>query len=326
MKIKKKSGILRVIRNSILFVVAVSLLWVAFHNGMKVYEQQKYPARGQLVEVDGKRMHVYTKGKGEDTIVLLSGLGTVAPVLDYEPLIDEMAKNHNVVVVEPFGYGWSERTDKERTVENIVEEIRTALKKSNIEGPYILMPHSISGIYSMYYAHEYPEEIKAVIGIDFTLPQALGYFNESAPKMPEYMKYVAPTGIARLVSYMSPDDVLPIADEGVYSEENLDLTKRMTAWKVTNRNVVEEANEIEGNVKKTKEMSFPSNLPIMIFAAKNDKVTKDGKSNLSFYQTQLGENPSSKLVVLEGHHYLHWTRYKEMSEDVNEFTEQLESD
>lgn len=134
-------------------------------------------------------MHVYTKGDGENTIVLLSGLGTAAPVLDFEPLVNELAKNHKVVVVESFGYGWSNVTNKERTVENIVEKIRTALK-SNIEGPYILMPHSISGIYSMYYANAYPDEVKAVIGIDFTLPQVLEYFGESAPTMSEYMKYV----------------------------------------------------------------------------------------------------------------------------------------
>ncbi|MED0716688.1 alpha/beta hydrolase [Aeribacillus sp. FSL K6-1121] len=134
-------------------------------------------------------MHVYTKGDGENTIVLLSGLGTAAPVLDFDPLVNELAKNHKVVVVESFGYGWSNVTNKERTVENIVEGIRTALK-SNIEGPYILMPHSISGIYSMYYANAYPDEVKAVIGIDFTLPQVLEYFGESAPTMSEYMKYV----------------------------------------------------------------------------------------------------------------------------------------
>ncbi|WP_339229807.1 alpha/beta hydrolase [Aeribacillus sp. FSL K6-2833] len=134
-------------------------------------------------------MHVYTKGDGENTIVLLSGLGTAAPVLDFDPLVNELAKNHKVVVVESFGYGWSNVTNKERTVENIVEGIRTALK-SNIEGHYILMPHSISGIYSMYYANAYPDEVKAVIGIDFTLPQVLEYFGESAPTMSEYIKYV----------------------------------------------------------------------------------------------------------------------------------------
>ena len=78
-------------------------------------------------------------------------------------------------------YGWSDLTDKERTVENIVGEIRMALKEANIEGPYILMPHSISGIYILYYANQYPSEVKAIIGIDPTLPQIL-----DSRKLPSY--------------------------------------------------------------------------------------------------------------------------------------------
>ncbi len=97
---------------------------------MTLNEKNKYSPIGELVEVDGKNMHVYTKGKGENTIVLLSGLGTAAPVLDFEPLINELAKQNNVVSIESFGYGWSDSTNKERTVKNIVEEIRSALKKS----------------------------------------------------------------------------------------------------------------------------------------------------------------------------------------------------
>ena len=105
-KVKKKRFKFRVIiRNLILALAALFLVWIAFHQFMVAYEQKKYPALGELVEVDGKNMHVYTKGEGPNTIILLSGLGTTAPVLDFEPLINEMSKSNKVVVVEPFGYG-----------------------------------------------------------------------------------------------------------------------------------------------------------------------------------------------------------------------------
>jgi hypothetical protein len=129
MNTKKKFRFWVITRNVFLFIVAVFLIWVVFHHTMTAYEQKKYPPLGQLVEVDGQNMHVYTKGDRENTIVLLSGLGTAAPALDFEPLINEMTKNNKVVVVESFGYGWSDITKKERTVGNIVEEIRTALKQ-----------------------------------------------------------------------------------------------------------------------------------------------------------------------------------------------------
>lgn len=322
MNTKKKFWMIT--RNIILFIVAVFLIWVVFHQIMTVYEKKKYPPLGQLVEIDGKKMHVYTKGDGENTIVLLSGLGTAAPVLDFEPLLNELAKKNNVVVVESFGYGWSDVTNKERTVENIVEEIRTALKKANIEGPYILMPHSVSGIYSLYFANKYPKEVKAIIGNDPTFPKAWDYFGEPFPKMPTYMSYIAPIGIARLGTYVLPNEFLPVTDEGTYSDKNVRITKALSAWKISNATIISEANEIESNVNKTIDMSFPSEIPVMVFARKVDKDPIDGKTNITFYQNQLSNNTKNKLVVLEGHHYLHWTHYKEMSEYVNDFTATLE--
>lgn len=319
-KTKKRFRFRIIIRNIVLGIAALFLIWVAFHQAMVAYEQKKYLALGGLVEVDGKNMHVYTKGEGPNTIVLLSGLGTTAPVLDFEPLIDEMSKTNKVIVVEPFGYGWSELTDKDRTVENLVEELRTALIKSNIEGPYILMPHSISGIYSMYYANKYPDEIKAIIGIDPTLPDALEYFDETVPTMPKYMSFIAPTGIARLGLYLSPDGFLPLADEGTYSDQNLKMTKILSARRGYNKNVVNEANEINNNIEKTHNLSFPSDMPVMIFTTNDEKVNEEGKSNITFYQSQLSNAPFHKLVPIEGHHYLHWTQYQEMSEYVHEFT------
>ncbi|WJE50818.1 alpha/beta hydrolase [Bacillus cereus] len=282
-------------------------------------ERNKYPPLGQLVDVNGEKMHVYTKGEGENTIVLLSGAGTAALALDYEPLMHEISKNNRIVVIETFGYGWSDITNKERTVENIVEEIRDALKKANIEGPYILMPHSVSGIYSMYYANKYPDEIKAIIGIDCTLPQVVEYFNEPAPTMPQYLSVLAPTGIARLAVNMNPEKYLPITDKGTYFDDNLKMIKSISAWNLANKNIVSEVNEMKHNIDKTINMSFPSEIPVMIFTGKDDRVTEDGKTIVFFYQTQIGHLPSNKLVVLEGHHYLHWSRYKEMSETVNDF-------
>lgn len=320
MKTRKGFKFWKVVRNILLAIVTLCVVWFMIQLVMTKYEQQKYPARGEFVEVEGKQMHVYTKGEGENTIVLLSGLGTPAPVLDFEPLINELSKTNKVVVVEAFGYGWSETTNRERTVENIIEETRAALQQSNIKGPYILMPHSISGIYSVYYANRYPDEVKAIVGIDSTLPQMMEYFGESAyPAMPNYMSYLAPSGIARLMVYFQPHEVLPHAVKGTYTEENLRMTKAISAWKTYNKNVVSEMNELKNNVDKTKNMTLPSALPVMIFTPKEDQVL--GKSKINFYETQLQHVNVKKLVVLEGEHYLHWTQYQEMSKYVNEFIE-----
>lgn len=266
------------------------------------------------------------KGKGENTIVLLSGLGTAAPVLDFEPLANELSKENKVVVVEMPGYGWSDKTADRRTAENIVEEIRGALKKAKVEGPYILMPHSISGIYSMYFADQYPQEVKAIIGIDPTLPEVLDYFSETPPEMPQYLKYLAPSGIARMAIAIKSENFLPLAAKGTYTEENLTITKAISVWNGYNKNVIEETNEITNNINKTKKIELPADMPVLFFTPEEGAVAEDGKSKIAFYETQLTDYPASKVIALPGHHYLHWSRYKEMSREANKFMKSFETD
>lgn len=111
---------MRILRNMIVAMLGICIIWVVTNQVMTAVEKKKYTPVGQLVEVDGRDIHVYIKGRGENTIVLLSGLGTAAPALDFEPLVNELSKNNKVVVLEPFGYGWSDITNKKRAAENIV--------------------------------------------------------------------------------------------------------------------------------------------------------------------------------------------------------------
>lgn len=316
---KKNHKIINVFLGFLAGLILLALLGMIISQVMTVYEKAIYSAPGEMVNVGGRQIHVYTQGEGDNTIVLTPGLGTTAPVLDFEPLIDELAKTNKVVVIEPFGYGWSDLTDDERTVENITEELRAALSAADIKAPYVLMPHSISGIYATYYANTYPQEVKAIIGIDCTLPEMSTYFGESIPSMPSYLSAMAPTGIARLLVQIMPDGFLPIDTTDSYSDENLEITKAISSWQGYNKNVVAEGNELTKNLEKTSTMKFAKNLPVLIFAKEGSTPRDDGKTTQSFYQMALSGLDNSQIVMLQGHHYLHWTNYQVMSNDVNYF-------
>lgn len=113
-------------------------------------EQKRIEPYGQHVSVDGENMNVLIQGNVEETVVLLPGFGTATPVLDFKLLIEELSPFYKVVVVEPFGYRLSDLTEKERSTENILSEIHEALQNLHIDR-YILMGHSISGIYGSFF-------------------------------------------------------------------------------------------------------------------------------------------------------------------------------
>ena len=75
----------------------------------------------------------------------------------------ELEKDGLVVFVDRAGYGFSEDTEQEMTLEAIVEDYRKALKNAGIKPPYILLPHSIGGAYANYWVSHYSEEIEAVV-------------------------------------------------------------------------------------------------------------------------------------------------------------------
>lgn len=123
------------------------------------------------VEVNGKTMRAHVDGSGDKTIVMLSTWGSDSPIDDFYPVYKKLRKDYKVVVLEYFGCGNSDTTDQERTNENMVQEIRSALNKLNIKPPYILMPREMSGLYSLYYASKFPSEVSAIVGLDMSLPQ-----------------------------------------------------------------------------------------------------------------------------------------------------------
>ncbi|MBQ7491328.1 MAG: alpha/beta hydrolase [Clostridia bacterium] len=151
----------------ILFVLAV---FVCNRIMLKKEEPLLQKPLGQMVEVDGHQMCVYTEGAGEHTLVFLSGWGTASPVLDFKSLYSLLSDEYQIVVVEKFGYGFSDTVDTERSFDTILRQDREALAKAGITGPFVLCPHSLSGLEAILWAQKYPGEVEAILSLDMTLP------------------------------------------------------------------------------------------------------------------------------------------------------------
>lgn len=284
------------------------------HNILKSMEKNKYKI-GQTVHVDSKNMHAYVTGSGEKTIVLLSGLGTASPIADFMPLAERLSKDYKVVILETFGYGFSSTTKKERSNENIVNEIRTALKELEISGPYILMPHSISGIYSMYYAKNYPNEVEAIIGIDESVPNQTKTNKDE--DMSSSLTLLNTLGILRDISYLSPS-----ADDGMnqnnyYSEELVKLKNKATLWNSANVSIVNEMNTVNSNTKELYDVKYPNDLPVLAFLSKDTEDTD--QDWLSLHEELISNDKIQKIETLSGGHYLHWTNADKIAEMTKEF-------
>lgn len=103
---------------------------------------------------------------GRHTIVGMAGLGMGDFPITARQMTACLEEDDLVVFVDRAGYGLSDDTNAEMTLEYIVEDYRKALKNAGLEPPYILLPHSIGGAYATYWVSNYPDEIKAVVFVD----------------------------------------------------------------------------------------------------------------------------------------------------------------
>ena len=141
-----------------------------FHRISLEKEQASLTPVGQTVLVNGHKINVYVEGDGPETIVFLSGAGIASPILDFKNLTDSLSKKYKVVVVERAGYGFSEDSDQSRDVMTVLSETRQALSQAEVSGPYVIVSHSMASLESLAWQEKYPNEVKALVGLDWALP------------------------------------------------------------------------------------------------------------------------------------------------------------
>lgn len=308
---KPMKKILRIMLISICTLITVMVVFLATVYFVNLIsnerEKGKIEAYGQKVLVDGKQMNVLIQGDGKETIVLLPGYGTASPVLDFMPLVNELSPYYRVVVIEPFGYGLSDDTDKVRTSQNIVDEIHECLQKLNIK-KYTLMGHSIFGIYGLEYVNQYEKEVKAFVGIDNSVPK------QETDELPvSSLQLLNQSGLYRLLLKVNPDQlVMPNVDD-----QTKDQIKMLTFRNFLDESQASEAENITNNFKNAQRLHFPKNLPVVFYLA--DETEEETPSWKPMHEDLLKNVDHGKVVTFKGGHYLHHTKSKEIAADFREF-------
>lgn len=269
---------------------------------------------GERMEIAGGAVNVYRSGQPGQSIVLLSGLGTPAPALDFAPLIRELG-DYDVTVVEGFGYGYSDMNASERSNKNISTELHEVLGRLNIPQPYVLAGHSIAGFYMLDYTNRYPAEVAAVIGIDVTVPNATSGPVEVQSGGVNVLRLLAVTGVVRTAVVVAP--VLGEPDGDAYTPEERERIRLMTIWNFGNPAVADETARIGNNAADLRGLSYTDGLPVLAFIADDGSPEADGRAES--LANQLKNVQRHKIVPLPGGHYLHWTQSKPMAEEIRTF-------
>lgn len=292
-------------------VLVLLLASFIYHRLALQREKASLNPMGQMVSVNGHDMSVFVKGNGPQTLVFLSGAGTASPILDFKDLYDGLSKQYKIVVVERAGYGYSEDTSKSRDVSEVLSETRQALAKAQVSGPYIILSHSIASLETLLWQEKYPSEIKAIIGLDWALPES-------------YSQLRMHSQILRMARLGSQLGLLRYIPSRLYvPNENLSSSDRRLYQRIAYRQILSQAmlNEslsVKENAKKVDD-KIDSQIPTLLLVS-NGEGTSFSKEEWRNYAARFAKDQKNiELTFYDAPHYLYHYQTKEVVAKIEDF-------
>jgi len=299
----------------IIFVVLILFLGgtFGFHQLSLQKESKLLTPIGKEVTVNGHQMNVYIKGEGSETIVFLSGAGIASPILDFKNLTDSLSKKYKVVVVERAGYGYSEDSNQSRDVMEVLSETRQALSQAEVSGPYVIVSHSMASLESLAWQEKYPDEVKALVGLDWALPASYEDLKDNQ-------------ALLTVAYWSSKIGLLRYFPESFYIKnptltENERQQYKLLAYKqLISQAMLHESHLVKENAKKVPSSINPK-IPTLLMVS-NGEGTTFSQSEWQHYAMRFASDQSNvKVVYIDAPHDLYHSQSHEVVTRIEEFLE-----
>lgn len=320
-KHKRGKKVMMVLGIILVVITAGMLMGTVLQTTYFKKKKEQLEPYGQMVDVYDGQMHVYKMGSGKEIIVLLPGMGIGLPSADFGPLMRRLSEKHTVVCIEYFGVGFSSQTERARTSDNYLDEIRTALKSAGVAAPYILMPHSISSVYSEYYASKYPDEVQAIISLDGTSTAYIGddmpAFVQSLLGIAKFQQAIGLTSIAASIA-TNKDKLRAIG----YTEKEISDLLCYAGFSI-NSNTLDQIARATDYIKDANKLTYPGIVGYFKIISKKTYQTRNSQIKITpqEYQEQhlarIGDQ--AKYEILDGTHFIYLDNVNRISEITDAF-------
>ncbi len=205
----------RILLGLLALIVLLAACGATYEAIMAAGDKRRYPPPGQLVDVGGHRLHLHCVGQGGPTVVLDAGLGAFS--LDWGAVQPEIAATTRVCAYDRAGLGWSEPGPRPRSPQQFADELHTLLTNAGIQGPYVLVTHSISGKTARLFASQHPNQVAGMVLVDarhesvddHLTPEQVVAEDAQQQDFQDMIKWLARFGLVRLLWAPAWPSMLP---------------------------------------------------------------------------------------------------------------------
>ena len=306
---------MKILKKWFLAFLSFILLFLAatfiFHRISLEKEQASLTLIGQQVLVDGHQINVYVEGNGPETIVVLSGAGIASPILDFKEVSESLSKRYKVVIVERAGYGYSDDSNHSRDVMEVLSETRQALSQANVKGPFIILSHSMASLESLAWQEKYPDEVKALIGLDWALSSSYENLKDNQT-------------LLTLAYWSSKIGLLRYFPESFYIK-NQTLTEserkqyRFLAYKqLMSQAMLHESQTVKENAKKVPSNINPK-IPALLLVSNGDGTSFSQFEWQRYAERFASDQSNVQVVYMDAPHDLYHYKSHEIVSQIEDF-------
>jgi pimeloyl-ACP methyl ester carboxylesterase len=126
----------------------------------------------QTLSIGGAALEYAKSGDGSPAIVLVNGSG--GPIEGWFRLHAQLAALSTVFAYNRRGVGASGKPYEAQTGDVIVRDLRELLTRAGLTPPYLLVGHSLGGLFVNLFARSFPSEIAGAVLLDATAPEDVG--------------------------------------------------------------------------------------------------------------------------------------------------------
>ena len=157
------------IATTIVLLCLLAIIGGAAYNALSIrHDRQIAGVPGKLYNIAGYSMHLYCTGEGLPTIVLSSGLGD--DFTEWAKVQPVLSRQTRVCSYDRAGFGWSQSRPGIQDANAISSQLHQLLETAAVQRPFVLVGHSIAGIYLRSYAAQYPSDLAGLVFVDGATP------------------------------------------------------------------------------------------------------------------------------------------------------------
>ena len=128
-----------------------------------------YASTRQAVEVEpGRRLNLVCLGQGSPAVMLEAGMGDDS--LAWRKVQAGIAAFTRTCAYDRAGYGLSDAARRASDADNTVADLALLLDKAPIQGPVVLVGHSLGGLYATYFTNLHPDRVAGLVLMDPSQP------------------------------------------------------------------------------------------------------------------------------------------------------------